>query len=69
MDERQREAFYVGAALYLDLDSDEVDMALAKRGLDARLNTLEKCRAALKDAYPDRYRLGRTAYLKGDTDA
>ena len=66
MDERQREAFYVGAALYLDLDSDEVDEALAVRGLSARFDTLEKCRAALREAYPDRYRLGRTAYLEGE---
>jgi hypothetical protein len=69
MNRKQREDFYIEAALGLNLDSDEVDDALATRGLNAQFNTLEKCRAALKAAYPERYRLGRTAYLEGDTDA
>jgi len=48
-------AFYWGAAVYLDLDSDEVDDDLAEMGLTLTEGTIKQCREALIARYPDRW--------------
>lgn len=50
MTERERELFYIAAALYLDLDSDQVDQILAAAGLDPEADPLPACRAAVRAA-------------------
>jgi hypothetical protein len=57
----QKDAFYVGAAIYLNLDSIEVDAALAEQGLVLTEDTIAECRDAIRDAYPERYEAGRQA--------
>lgn len=59
MDKMEQAAFYVGALLYLDLESDEVDDILAAADLDVHTNTVAECREAIKLAYPKRYELGK----------
>jgi hypothetical protein len=55
----EQDAFYVGASLYLGLDSNEVDDALAKAGLDVNTNTSKECTEVIKIAYPTRYEFGK----------
>ena len=52
MDKKSAEAFYVGAALFLDLDSDEVDVVLADHGLSVEANSVEDCRACILNYKP-----------------
>jgi hypothetical protein len=59
MDDQDAAAFYMGAAMFLDLDSDEVDHVLAKMGLSVQANSARECRDALAQLYPDRYERGR----------
>ena len=54
MNERTQAAFYIACALYINLDSDEVDELLKDHGLSAKTNTLDECRKCVKDRYPDR---------------
>lgn len=60
MTEHERVLFYTGAALYLDLESDEIDAALARAGLDTTRNTVQECRDAIKRLYPARFAYGKT---------
>ena len=62
MDKRERTLFYVGAALYLDLESAQVDAILARAGLDPEADTLADCRAAVKAA------VSREAWERGAAD-
>lgn len=52
MDKETLERFYVGAAMYLDLDSDQVDAILEQAGLDPETDSLESCRVAVRAAVP-----------------
>lgn len=44
MDKQTATAFYFGAAIYLDLDSPEVDHILDEHGLSVQDDTIEACR-------------------------
>jgi hypothetical protein len=55
MNQKDQEAFYTGAAIYLNLDSIEVDELLATRGLSTEFDSVKKCTAVIKAAYPDRW--------------
>lgn len=59
MTEHERALFYTGAAIYLDLESDEIDTALARAGLDPTRNTVQECRDAIKRLYPARFEMGK----------
>jgi excisionase family DNA binding protein len=48
MEQRERELFYTGAALYLNLDSEQVDAILIRAGLDTKTGTVTECRAAVR---------------------
>lgn len=41
-------AFYVGAAIFFDLESDEVDEILRKHNLDADYDELQLCASIVK---------------------
>lgn len=58
MDTELQVLFYVGAALYLDLDSDEVDIILAAAGLAVEINSVEECRDAIRVHFPERHARG-----------
>lgn len=47
MTDNEQTAFYVGAALYRDLDSFEVDQILAAAGLDIDAASIADCCAAV----------------------
>ena len=51
--------FYVGAALYLDLESSEVDAILAERGLALAEDNIDECREVIRRARPEAYQAGR----------
>lgn len=55
MDQKTQEAFYIGAAVYLNLDSDEVDHILGQAGLNVDEHSARQCRQAVKDAEPERF--------------
>jgi hypothetical protein len=47
MDKTEQAGFYVGAAIYKDLDSDEVDLILAAEGLNIETNSVKECKDAI----------------------
>jgi hypothetical protein len=53
--------FYVGAALYLDLDSSRVDYNLACAGIELTADNIPEARKIIKQMYPDRYAAAREA--------
>lgn len=59
MTESERDKFYILAAVYLDLDSDEVDDCLAASGLSSERDSFAQCRHAVKQMYPDHFERGR----------
>jgi hypothetical protein len=61
MTDKESTLFYVGAAIYLDLDSDEIDRALATRGLSIAGNSVEECRNAIREMFPQRFAAGKGA--------
>jgi len=52
MDKKTTEAFYVGAAIYLDLDSCDVDRILAEHNLSTDDDTVEACRDCIRQHRP-----------------
>lgn len=61
------ELFYIGAALCLDLDSDEVDAILAGSGLALEKDGIEVCRNTIRAAVGEEvWRRARTASLALD---
>lgn len=48
MDTNERDALYVAAAIYLDLESDEVDRILSDADIDLETATVTKCLRKLK---------------------
>lgn len=46
-------AFYVGAEIFFDLESEEVDEILKKHGLDADIDDLQKCVTAIKKEFQE----------------
>lgn len=48
MDKKQQDSFYIGAALFQDLDSDEVDDILVGVGLTAKSGSVVECKAAIR---------------------
>lgn len=50
MNNKQKAAFYVGAAVYKDLDSNEVDRILEAAGLHTDIHPVGKCVQAVKNA-------------------
>jgi len=52
MDKDTAAIFHDGAALFLDLDSPEVDRILAQHGLSTGVDTLEACRACIRQHRP-----------------
>jgi len=72
MDKRERELFYVGAALFLRLDSDEVDDVLARYELSVQRDSVEACRNAIREEYPERFEAMRRSHYRqlifGDPD-
>lgn len=61
MTDEESTLFYIGAALYLDIDSDDLDRALATRGLTVADNSVEECRSAIREMYPQRFAAGKGA--------
>jgi len=55
MDEKQQELFYVGAVIYLNLDSTEVDNMLNNAGLSVENNSVAECREVIRKHFPERY--------------
>lgn len=53
MDQKTRDAFYIGAATFMNLESDEVDAILKKAGLDATKDSIRACRQAVQEARPE----------------
>lgn len=47
MTNKDKVAFYVGAALYKDLESDEVDRILQAAGLHPDVHSVAQCREAI----------------------
>lgn len=64
MNKREQGLFYTGAALYLRLDSDEIDVALARHGLSVRTDSVEDCRDAIRNEYPERYEAGKRSHYR-----
>lgn len=47
MNKNDRDAFYIGAALSRDLESDEVDMILESEGLHVDVHSVQQCKKAI----------------------
>lgn len=47
MNDNDKTAFYIGAALTRDLESDEVDMILESEGLHADIHSAKECKEAV----------------------
>ena len=56
IDEKMREAFYIGAAIFLDLDSEETDEVLREAGLSLERNSFRECRDAILKKFPERWK-------------
>lgn len=52
MNAKDQETFYLGAAVYLGLDDDEVDTVLAKRSLTIKENTAAECKKGIEIQFP-----------------
>lgn len=59
MNERERDLFYIGASLFLNLDSDEVDTILATVKLTVEASSAAECREVIRAHFPERYELVR----------
>lgn len=68
MSASQVDLFYIGAAVYLDLDSVEIDQILEARGLELTEDTIAECRAAVQAAELTRYEAGRDLDPDPDPD-
>ena len=51
MDKKYKIPFYIGAAIYMDFDSDEVDYLLKRAGLTVDQSSLEECRKVIRKAF------------------
>lgn len=60
MTEKEKTAFYIGAAIYKDLDSDEVDRILQASGLHPDVHPVADCRNAINECL--RYTPGGPVY-------
>jgi hypothetical protein len=47
MNDKDKAAFYIGAAIARDLESDEVDTILMSEGLDASIHDAKTCKNAI----------------------
>jgi len=54
MNTKDQELFYIGAAVYLGLDSDEVNAALVRYDLTTEGNTAAECKEGIRKQYPIR---------------
>lgn len=61
MDGKERDAFYIGAALFVNLDSAEVDSILADAGLSTENDSVAVCRSAIRVRFPLLYEVGLVA--------
>lgn len=59
MTETDQIGFEMGCLIGFHIDSDELDLMLAKYGLDRRSSSLQECKDALRD------HVGEGAYRKG----
>jgi hypothetical protein len=59
MTEREQDLFYIGAALFLNLDSAEVDIILATVKLTVEASSVTECRKVIRAHFPGRYELVR----------
>lgn len=51
MQENEKWPFVIGAAIYMDFDSEDVDRILAEHDLNIDDNTLEECKHVIRAAY------------------
>ena len=47
MKNNKKDGFYIGAAMYRDLDSVEVDLILEAEGLHVDTHSVDKCKEAI----------------------
>jgi len=59
MNEGEQDLFYIGASLFLNLDSGEVDVILAASKLTVETNSVLECREVIRAHFPERYELVR----------
>lgn len=59
MNEREQDLFYIGASLFLNLDSTEVDIILATVKLAVETSSVTECRGIIRAHFPERYELVR----------
>lgn len=59
MTEKEQKLFYVGAAIFLDLDSTEVDDALSAKNLTVESNSVSECTECIRRCFPERFSFSR----------